>query len=82
MRDCHYISSSVLGIEEVREIIEQRKTLDLSEEAISNIEKARKYLDNQMKENETPVYGINTGFGSSVMLEFLQKILQNFRRIL
>ncbi|NJW52552.1 histidine ammonia-lyase [Salinimicrobium oceani] len=64
MRDCHYISSSVLDLEEVREIIVHKKSLDLSEEAIYNIEKARKYLDNKMKENKTPIYGINTGFGS------------------
>jgi histidine ammonia-lyase len=64
MRDCHYISSSVLDLEEIREIIDNKKSLDLSEEAISNIEKARKYLDSKMKENKAPIYGINTGFGS------------------
>ena len=64
MRDCHYISSSVLDVEEIREIIENKKCLALSEESIYNIEKARKYLDDKMKENKTPIYGINTGFGS------------------
>lgn len=64
MRDCHYISSSVLDLEEIREIIDNKKSLDLSEEAISNIERARKFLDNKMKENRSPIYGINTGFGS------------------
>src|SRR5690606_10780791 len=33
-------------------------------EAVSNIENARKYLDLKMKENQVPIYGINTGFGS------------------
>lgn len=64
MRDCHYISSSVLDLEEIRDILDNKKSLDLSEEAVSNIEKARNYLDNKMKENKTPIYGINTGFGS------------------
>src|SRR5690606_6432348 len=64
MRDCHYINSSVLDLEEVREIIDKNKSLALSEEAILNIDRARKYLDKTMKENKTPVYGINTGFGS------------------
>ena len=64
MRDCHYISSSVLDLEEIREILEQEKILALSEEAVYNIEKARNYLDTKMKENKTPIYGINTGFGS------------------
>ena len=81
MRDCHYISSSVLDIEEIREIIESKKTLALSEEAIYNIDKARKYLDNKMKENKTPIYGINTGFGSlcnvKISSENLTKLQEN-----
>ncbi|WP_029038702.1 histidine ammonia-lyase [Salinimicrobium xinjiangense] len=64
MRDHHYISSSVLDLEEIREIVEDKKLLALSEEAIYNIEKSRKYLNAKMKENKTPIYGINTGFGS------------------
>ena len=64
MRDCHYISSSVLGLEEIQEIIESKKTLALSEEAMHNIGKARKYLDEKMKADQAPIYGINTGFGS------------------
>lgn len=64
MRDCHYVSCSVLDLEEIKEILEQGKSLALSEEAVYNIEKARKYLDTKMKENKTPIYGINTGFGS------------------
>ena len=64
MRECHYISSSVIDLEDIREILEQKKRLALSDEAILNIEKARKYLDDKMKENKTPIYGINTGFGS------------------
>ncbi|MCC8359032.1 histidine ammonia-lyase [Salinimicrobium sediminilitoris] len=81
MRDCHYISSSVLDIEEIREILEKKKSLALSEEAIYHIEKARKYLDNKMKENKTPIYGINTGFGSlcnvKISSENLTKLQEN-----
>ncbi|MGB7786517.1 MAG: histidine ammonia-lyase [Salinimicrobium sp.] len=64
MRDCHYISSSVLNLEEIQDILKNKKTLALSEEAIANIEKARKYLNDKMKEHTSPIYGINTGFGS------------------
>ena len=64
MRDCHYISSSVLDLEEIQDILKNKKTLALSEEAVANIEKARKYLNDKMKENTSPIYGINTGFGS------------------
>ncbi len=64
MKEYHYISSSVIDLEEIRDITENKKKLALSEESILNIEKARKYLDDKMKENKTPIYGINTGFGS------------------
>ncbi|MCY2686675.1 histidine ammonia-lyase [Salinimicrobium sp. TH3] len=81
MRDCHYISSSVLDIEEIREILEKKKNLALSEEAVYHIEKARMYLDNKMKENKTPIYGINTGFGSlcnvKISSENLTKLQEN-----
>lgn len=64
MKEYHYISSSVIDLEEIRDITAHKKKLALSEEAVLNIEKARKYLDDKMKENKTPIYGINTGFGS------------------
>ena len=64
MSDKHYISSSIIDLEDIQDIIRKNKGLALSEEASANIAKARRYLDNKMKENETPVYGINTGFGS------------------
>ena len=64
MSNIHYISTDVLSLEDVQEIIYQHKTLELSEEARVNIQKCRDYLDAKMEANETPIYGINTGFGS------------------
>lgn len=64
MTEQHYISSSVIDLKDIHEIIQKGKKLALSEEARVNIEKARKYLDLKMKENKMPIYGINTGFGS------------------
>ena len=64
MENIHYISSDLLSIEMINEIVFQGKQLALSEEAIVNIEKCRKYLDDKMKSNSDPIYGINTGFGS------------------
>ncbi len=60
----HYISSEILDLSIIKDIIENHKTLALSEEAELNIKKSRTYLIDKMKDNETPVYGINTGFGS------------------
>ncbi|MFM2213430.1 MAG: Histidine ammonia-lyase [Bacteroidota bacterium] len=64
MENSHYISTDVLTLEALQEIISQQKTLALSEEAKLNIAKCRQYLDQKMASNETPIYGINTGFGS------------------
>lgn len=64
MSEHHYISSSVIGLEDIQLIIRENKKLALSDEARVNIEKARKFLDKKITENKAPVYGINTGFGS------------------
>ncbi|MCK6608002.1 MAG: histidine ammonia-lyase, partial [Flavobacterium sp.] len=77
----HYISSDLLSIDMINEIVFQGKQLALSEEAIVNIEKCRKYLDDKMKSNSDPIYGINTGFGSlcnvKISNENLSKLQEN-----
>jgi histidine ammonia-lyase len=64
MENTHYISPEVLTIEVLQEIISQNKSLQLSEIAIDKIQKCREYLDKKMADNDAPIYGINTGFGS------------------
>lgn len=81
MNNTHYITSDVISIEEVAQIIYERKQIALSEEAILNIEKCRAYLDTKMLNNDKPIYGINTGFGSlcNVIIsdENLSKLQEN-----
>ncbi len=81
MQETHYISSEILDLSLVKEIIENHKILALSEEAQLNIRKSREYLINKMKDNDTPVYGINTGFGSlcnvKISSENLSKLQEN-----
>ncbi len=81
METTHYISSDLLSINMINEIVFQGKQLALSEEAIVNIEKCRKYLDDKMKSNSDPIYGINTGFGSlcnvKISNENLSKLQEN-----
>ncbi len=60
----HYISAELLDLPTVKAIIEEQKILELSDEAILNIKKAKKYLDKKIADNSQPIYGINTGFGS------------------
>jgi histidine ammonia-lyase len=64
METIHYISSEVLQLETLQEIIFQHKTLALSEEAKISIQKCRDYLDAKMAKDDKAIYGINTGFGS------------------
>lgn len=64
MDSYHYISSAVLDLHVINDIIRNRKKLDLSDEARVNIEKSRNFLDQKIKQNDRPIYGINTGFGS------------------
>lgn len=60
----HQISSTHIDFNKIKEIIETNATLSLSEEAKNKIVKCRDYLDKKMSGNKTPIYGINTGFGS------------------
>ena len=64
METIHYISSEVLQLETLQEIVTLHKSLALSEEAKINIQKCRDYLDKKMANEVEPIYGINTGFGS------------------
>lgn len=84
MEHTHYISSSLLTIEEVNEIVFQGKKLALSEEAKVNIAKCRQYLDDKMQTQSEPIYGINTGFGSlcnvKISNENLSKLQENLMK--
>jgi len=64
MEKTHYISTEVLSLETIQEIISNQKMLALSDEAKVNIQKCRDYLDAKMASHSKPIYGINTGFGS------------------
>ncbi|MCG9972469.1 histidine ammonia-lyase [Christiangramia crocea] len=84
MQSHHYISSAVLDIEVIHDLIKTGKKLALSDEARLNIEKSRKYLDKKIKESDTPVYGINTGFGAlcnvKITSEKLTELQENLVR--
>lgn len=81
MEHSHYISTEVLALETLQEIISEHKSLALSEEAKINIQQCRDYLDQKMASNETPIYGINTGFGSlcnvKISNEHLSQLQEN-----
>jgi histidine ammonia-lyase len=81
MDNTHYISTAVLSLETVNEIISQHMSLELSDEAKINIQKCRDFLDTKMATHSEPIYGINTGFGSlcnvKISNENLSKLQEN-----
>ena len=81
MRDIHYISTETITLETLQEILVNDKALELSEEAKVNVQKCRDYLDKKMASLTTPIYGINTGFGSlysvKISNENLSKLQEN-----
>jgi len=79
MSNFHYISSQILDLNTVIDIIENDKPLALSDEAILNINKSRDYLDQKIQNDETPVYGINTGFGSLCNIKISKSDLTNLQ---
>jgi len=64
MQQIHYISTALLDLPTIKNIVESNKILALSEEASLNIKKSRAYLDTKIANDDTPIYGINTGFGA------------------
>jgi len=60
----HYISSTRLSLERMKEIIDNREKIALSHGATDDIIKCRKYLDKKTEDIDRPLYGITTGFGS------------------
>ena len=60
----HYISSTRLSLERMKEILDNREKIALSHGATDDIIKCRKYLDKKTEDIDRPLYGITTGFGS------------------
>lgn len=81
MDNTHYISTEVLSLETLQEIVSYHKSLALSDEAKVNIQKCRDYLDKKMASKSKPIYGINTGFGAlcnvKISKENLSKLQEN-----
>jgi histidine ammonia-lyase len=77
----HQISSDHISIDQIENIIATKHKLSLSESAKSAIIKCRKYLDEKIKTHPSPIYGINTGFGSlynvSITTEDLSQLQYN-----
>lgn len=81
MQHIHYISTEIITLDSLQEILMYQKKLELSESVKSNVQKCRDFLDKKMDANSAPIYGINTGFGSlcnvKISKENLSKLQEN-----
>lgn len=64
MGSTHFISNKELTLKDIAQILDGNMKIALSEESTRQIARCREYLDNKTSSSSTPVYGINTGFGS------------------
>ena len=76
----HSINKNWLTLETINNIVSNNSKIELSAEAIALIEKCRNYLDNKLADNESPIYGINTGFGSLCNTEISKNDLEKLQR--
>lgn len=79
MNNFQEINSKPLDFNAVSELIFTEKKLKLSAEAIEKIENCRLYLDKKLEKHATPIYGINTGFGSLCNVKIDQDNLQKLQ---
>lgn len=60
----HTVSSAPLTLTDLRSLLSESATINLSKESVDKIKRCREYLDQKIAKDSNPVYGINTGFGS------------------
>ncbi|GGH42781.1 histidine ammonia-lyase [Mangrovimonas yunxiaonensis] len=81
MTQTHHISSAPIDLKTINYIVSNDVTLELSDEATNKIESCRAYLNEKLKAQKAPIYGINTGFGSlynvKISEENLTKLQEN-----
>ena len=73
------INNSPLEIETLYNIIDKELILKLSKESIKNVNDCRDYLDKKIIDSESPLYGINTGFGSLYNVSIKDKDLSKLQ---
>src|SRR5690554_977257 len=81
MDNTHYISTKKLDLKTLYNIVSDNLKLQLSNEVKDKITNCRTYLNEKLKSQDLPIYGINTGFGSlynvKITKENLSKLQEN-----
>lgn len=73
------ISSAPLSFDTIKHLLTNDIKLVLSNEAIQKIQHCRDYLDNKLKLNKEPIYGITTGFGSLCNIQISEEDLSRLQ---
>ncbi|MFN5830800.1 MAG: aromatic amino acid lyase, partial [Bacteroidota bacterium] len=76
----HLISNETLTFERIAEIIANNIPLQLSPASKEKIIHCRQYLDQKIKTQSSPIYGINTGFGSLYNVSIEEKDLSQLQK--
>lgn len=76
MSNIYFIDNEPITFELLDTLILSNKKLELSENAIKRINDCRNYLDEKIKKDSSPIYGINTGFGSLCNVKINNENLQ------
>jgi histidine ammonia-lyase len=81
MESIHHISDKPLTLSDLDHVLYGHSKIALSEEAKKKIVRCREYLDQKLAASSSPVYGINTGFGSlynkNIPKDELEKLQEN-----
>ncbi|MFM2286768.1 MAG: hypothetical protein RLZZ543_2265 [Bacteroidota bacterium] len=75
----HAIDPSHCSIERIYELLRSGERVFLSEAAKAAINKGRNYLDQRMANSASPIYGINTGFGSLCDIQISNEDLEQLQ---
>jgi histidine ammonia-lyase len=77
----HSISEGQLLFDDLKSIFTSDVSLSLSQASREKIQRCRTYLDEKLKSTTSPIYGINTGFGSlynrNISHDQLEKLQEN-----
>ena len=74
------LGDKALSISAIAEIIEEKKQIVLETKTQKKIKDCRYYLEKKIKQSETPIYGINTGFGALCDRQISKDELSNLQK--
>jgi histidine ammonia-lyase len=60
----HAITTTGLSLAEFDAILRERKPIALAKDAVSAVKRSHAWLLQKLKDSDTPIYGVNTGFGA------------------